>query len=115
MTGDPTNRRNPVTIQTYTETRDALSNEAKKTWTTHRADVWVSIDPRRGRERFDVGSKLSETTHVIRGHYHDFVDVTTKMRILHGARIFQITAIRLDDDYHVDAMIDCLETKEPSV
>ena len=112
MTGDPTNRRNLVEIMAATVTRHASSNEEIKTW-AKQGEAWVSIDPRRGRERFDVGSKLSETTHVVRGHYYDFVGVTTKMRIHHGSRVFEIVAIRLDEDYHVDAMIDCLEVRTP--
>lgn len=111
MTGDPTNRRNQVTIQRATEARDPVTNEPVKTWATLR-QAWVSIEPRRGQERFRDGSQESTVSHVIRGHYFDFEGVTAKDRILFGSRLFDIEAVMLDEDYHVDGMLAVLETDE---
>lgn len=112
MTGDPTNRRNLVTILRAAEARDPVTNELKSTWGTLR-QAWVSIEPRRGQERFRDGSQEATVSHIVRGHYYDLEGVTAKDRVLFGSRLFDIEAVMLDESYHMDGMLAVLETDEP--
>lgn len=77
-------------------------------------DTWAPLDPpelyahinratARDLERSAGGAVLATASHVIEVPYHPQVTVHT--RIVHGARIFQVTAVRDPDEAHRDLVI----------
>lgn len=83
--------RHRITIQQATEIRDALGG-VTQTWTDLRT-VWAAVEPARGSERFALAQAKAgvDSKIVLRGPVAK--DVTPKMRILFGARIFDIEAV----------------------
>lgn len=85
------------------------------TWVEHK-QVWVSIDPNRGRE-IQRGAELqSIVTHTIRGDFLDLEDVDETMRVVHSvthtydpvdedAKVYGIVAALVDEDHHRDVML----------
>ena len=108
---DPTLKRSLIEIQAPVEGRDATTNESRRSWIRFR-EIFVSIEPRRGKERFVAGSQESEVTHTIRGHHYDGIGVNATMRFIHEERVFYITAVMLDDDTHCELMMTARETDE---
>lgn len=108
---DPTSKRCLIEIQAPVTGRHATTNETYRSWIRFR-EIWVSIEPRRGRERFVGGSQESEVTHFIRGHHYDGIGVNATMRFIHENRVFYITSVMLDDDNHVELMMTARETDE---
>lgn len=62
--------------------------EPNTTWTTFRANVWASKDQLIGREFFEANSTQSEVE--VKFNMRYFPGVTNKMRIQHGAEVYQI-------------------------
>ena len=102
-----------VRLQRPKTDRDPVYNDFVAGWEDVRT-VWVSIDTRFGSERFQkkTGSIKSEVTHVLRGDFLDWADVKATWRVLYDGRVFQVQAVRLDNDRRREAMIDTVETDE---
>ena len=78
--------RHRITIQSVTETEDTFGGTTE-VWGTH-ATVWASIEPLSGRELLQAQQVQAEVTHRVRCRYVS--GVTSKMRVLYGARYFNI-------------------------
>lgn len=78
--------RHKVTIQTATETQDAIGQRVS-TWAAL-ATRWAAIEPMTGREYHGSEALQSEVTHKIRLRHVE--DVTAKMRVIYGSRTFEI-------------------------
>ena len=78
--------RHLVTIQKYTETRDAVG-EPIETYVTF-SQAWSSIQPMLGRETFTEQVVSSEQTHRINMRHISGIEAT--MRIVYGARVFEL-------------------------
>lgn len=64
--------------------------EQEKTWMVH-ATVWASITPRRANEALRDEMLTSTNTAIVRIRH--LTTISTDMRILYGARIFNIRSI----------------------
>lgn len=118
-------RNNLVLIQKKMETAGTWNPVV--TWIQH-AQVWVSIDPQRGREVFQSSETQSVITHAIRGDFMELSGVDESMRIIHAsdmsyvyggspaawtirsdARVFNILAVMPDFEKRGDVMISAAE------
>ena len=81
--------RHRVVIQTVTQTPDGAGGFTEN-WTTA-ATVWASIQPANGRERWVAGQMETHVTHRIECRYNSAI--TTAMRILWGARVFDVVEV----------------------
>lgn len=68
----------------------SASGERNDEWTTL-AEVWMSIEPLRGRELFAAQEHHSETEVRIRIRYRD--DVTARARVLHDSKYYSVLAV----------------------
>jgi len=104
---------NLVLIQSKVET-DGAWNPAVE-WVENRR-VWVSVDPKRGREIFTAGEKEAVVTHTIRGDFLELEGVNETMRIVladthiydpvpANALVFDILAVLPNYDGRDDTMI----------
>lgn len=93
------------------------------------AQVWVSIDPQRGRETYAGPELGTVVTHAIRGDWQELSGVTSEMRIIHAldmsyandggspptftidanARVFDVLAVMPDFEMRGDVMIPAVE------
>lgn len=96
--------RHRLTIEQPTQSKDALGQEIQ-TWVQF-AEVYGSLDPLSGRERFLAAQTVAETTHRARIRFLE--GVTTKMRISFGGRVYQITYIA-DDNRGRELVLDLQE------
>ena len=81
--------RRQVTLQAELPTADAGGGYAL-TWASV-ATVWAAITPVTGTERYADGGLQSQVTHRLRIRY--LPGVTADMRVLYGARLFNIRAV----------------------
>lgn len=108
-----TGRRRPclVLIEQPVEGADGQYGP-QVTWTAVK-QVWVSMDPVRGNERFKSNEIESAVSHDIRGDYYDLVDVTSRMRVVYdptmsygtvptGAAVYEILAVLVDHNSRGD-------------
>ena len=86
--------RHRVTIQQVTESR-TTTGAVTESWSTF-ATVWADISPGHTREYAAAKTINAELTHEIRIRYLE--GVTPKMRILFGARVFNIDPPRNFDE-----------------
>jgi len=78
--------RERVIVQQASDSQDAIGT-VTRTWTTF-ATVWAEIRPIRGGEGLAGDQVVADMTHTIRIRY--LAGLTPKMRILYGARVFEI-------------------------
>lgn len=118
-------RNNLVLIQHKVLVPGPLNDRVE--WRQH-AQVWVSIDPQRGREVFDSNELSTVVTHTIRGDFMELSGVDETMRIIHAsdmnyayggspagwairsdARVFDILAVMPSFEDRGDVMISASE------
>lgn len=80
--------RKRIIIQTPTRVSDSQGGAAQ-TWSTF-ATVWAKIEPRSASQGYKGQALYQDTTHVITVRQPPVLALTTAMRILYGARLFQI-------------------------
>lgn len=92
------------------------------------AQVWVSIDPERGREIFEEQERTAVVTHKIRGDYQELRDLDETMMVVHhpsmsypfegsppvwgiaaDARVFNIMAVMPDFETRGDVVLAVTE------
>jgi SPP1 family predicted phage head-tail adaptor len=98
--------RHFVTIQEATITRSAMGAEVK-TW-GELDQVWADIRPGSGREDVSAQQDWSTVAHIVRIRFR--TDVTPKMRIIFGSRLFEIQAVV--DPTGRREVIDLISTEE---
>lgn len=76
------------------------------TWSTFQT-VWVSIEPAGGREFYASEQLNAEMSHKVKMRFVD--GITTKMRILHGTRIFEILSINRIHEIEHEMILMCKE------
>ncbi|BCJ86455.1 phage head closure protein [Effusibacillus dendaii] len=81
--------RNRVTIQKLTQTDDGMGGYTEG-WGVV-ATVYASVHPLKGRELFDAQQVREHMTHRVTIRYR--VDVTPDMRVLFGAKVFNIRSV----------------------
>ncbi len=99
--------RHKITIEKVTETiSDA--GETVETWAEF-ATVWAEITPLRGREYWASKQTTSEVTGKIRIRY--LAGITSKMRVKHGERIFNIEAAINPNEKNIETILLVSEQK----
>ncbi len=97
--------RHSVTIQTPSLTADGDGGQST-TWATL-ATVFAAIEPVSQVERQSNQTVLSLSTHVIRVRY--LAGVTTKSRVVFGARIFGIDGVENVAERSAELRLSCTE------
>lgn len=87
--------RHRVTIELLAETQDGTTGAISQAWSTV-ATVWAAIEPLSGREFLAAQANQAEVVARILIRYRD--DVTAKMRVVHGARVYNIRAALPDKE-----------------
>lgn len=98
------NLRHLLTIEQVTETRDDFG-QAIEAWAEF-ATVPGSLDPLGGRERFLAAQTHAEATY--RSRIRWIEGLTSKMRISHGGKVYNITHIA-DDGRRRELVLDLVE------
>ncbi len=93
-------RNQKVIVQRATITRGEFGEEIE-TWATL-SEQWVNIKSTSGGEPIRGGKVDSETTHLITLRE---TDITTKDRILHGTRVFNISRVINDEGRGFDQQV----------
>lgn len=99
--------RQRITLQEVTETRDAVGGIIQ-TWADVRK-VWAQVEPLSGQERFAVDHAKADIDTRITVRGPSASDVTPKMRILFGAKIFDIESILDIESRDIRREIYCKE------
>ena len=95
----------PVVIQRLIVGFDSIGQPIPNAWEKH-CDAWASIRFMNGIESIKAGAQASTAKASIRIRYRD--DLTTAMRVLHGAKVFEIVAVLPDEQKreHVDLVCE---------
>ena len=99
--------RHKITIENVTETISDVG-ETVEEWDEF-AKVWAEISPLRGREYWASKQTTSEITGKIMIRY--LADITSKMRIKFGERIFNIEAVLNTDERKIETILLVSEQK----
>lgn len=83
-----------VTLQSLARVSDGQGGYSES-WTDV-SDVWVSIAPMKGYERFQAMQMQTPVTHKIVMRYRS--DVTTAHRLLYGSRVFALKEVLNRDE-----------------
>jgi SPP1 family predicted phage head-tail adaptor len=97
--------RHKLTIQSTTQTQ-ASDGSVIDTWGTF-ATAWGEVKPLSGREYFSAQAEGSSVSHKIKIRY--IAGITTKMRVLWGARVFDIEAALNSDEGNRELILMCVE------
>ena len=88
--------RKQIALQAEQQTSDGAGGYALA-WATL-ATVWADISPVTGREIYASGHLEGRVTHKITMRWRSDITVTSDMRILYGARGFNIRAVTNQDE-----------------
>ncbi len=94
-----------VTIQSRTETTNS-TGEVEWTWADYKT-VRAAVEPLRGQEYFAARQLQSSTTTRIRIRY--LSGITTKMRVVHGSRYYEIEGVIDPESRHRELQLMCRE------
>lgn len=84
--------RHRVRIERATETQNAFG-EPVKGWSLL-GEVWAGIEPLRGNERFQAQAvQSSEDVRIVMRFNPDLSDISTKDRVVFGAKVYDINAV----------------------
>jgi SPP1 family predicted phage head-tail adaptor len=97
------NRR--VQLQRQALTTDS-EGRASGTWSTL-ATAWAAIEPLQGREALLAAQAQTTLSHRVRIRYRP--GVTARMRLVYGARVFDIQAVTNTAEARRELVLDCQE------
>lgn len=97
--------RHAITIEVLTSSADEMGGQTR-TWATH-VSTWAEVAPARSNERFFGEQIEAVITHRITMRYQ--AGITTQMRVLFGARYFQIKGIVNRDERSIMLDLMCEE------
>ena len=98
--------RNFITIQTVSMVENA-NLELVETPTTFK-QCWAEIKPLEGREYWASKQTVSEVTATIKIRY--IAGVTTKMKVIDGAKTYDILAVLDTENRHIELVLLVKET-----
>ena len=104
---NPDDFRHRITFQEAQKTPDGSKGFTVE-W-TFVAEVWASVEPVSGRERFFSQQIKAEVTHKVKIRYKS--GITEAMRILHRERVFLIESIIDINERQEFIEIRCMEEK----
>jgi len=100
--------RHRVTIQTPTETQNAVG-EVTRSWAAFTDGVvWAAVEPMNGREILMAQQMTSTATTKVTIRY--LAGVTSKMRVLFGTRTFEIEYVLNPLERNAEQVLLCRET-----
>jgi SPP1 family predicted phage head-tail adaptor len=85
-----------ITIEQQVESRGGTYSDARRAWETV-ATVWASVQPIGGAERLRAGPELAAVAD-LRVWIRWRSGLTSKMRLVHGSRTYEIVAPPRDVD-----------------
>ncbi len=97
--------RHRITLQKRATGNDGFGQDGNS-W----ADVlscWASIEPSARNEQVVGEAMVSSRTHIVMIRYR--AGVTSRMRIVHGARVFEIGSVIDLEERHFWLQLDCTE------
>lgn len=98
-----------ITLQQQVESRGAEYADAQRSWADV-ATVWAAVEPLAGREYFANLEVHGELTCRVTIRYR--AGVHEKMRVVHGARIYEIVSPPIDPlGRHVELQLMCKEIR----
>ena len=97
------NRR--ITLQARGSTRGSYGQQSN-TWTDW-ATCWARIEPSDGREMVAAQAVNAETSHLVTIRYR--AGVTAAMRVVFGARIFNVLSVIEPEMARVSLVLACSE------
>ena len=97
--------RHRVTLQTVTETRDAVGGIVESWATT--VTLWAAVEPLRGREFFQARAEQAGVDTRIRIRYRS--GLTPKMRVTWGSHAYDIEAVIEPDSRRRELHLMCSE------
>jgi len=100
--------RHRLTLQANRPVQDSFGAETE-TWVTL-ATVWAGISALKGHEMFTAQQTVAEVTHKVRMRYR--AGVEPAMRLLFGARKFDINWVNNIDERNVELELLCTEVLE---
>lgn len=103
---NPGRLRHRVTLQEYKEVVDQYGTPIDQGWQDV-ATVWASVEPIQGREYVLLQNTQAEVTTRIRIRYR--AGVKPAMRLLYGARVFDIQAVIDFEERHIELQLMCKE------
>ncbi|NHZ81832.1 phage head closure protein [Massilia sp. CCM 8695] len=95
--------RHLVTIQAPVG-RDPIGQPIPGGWVTH-ATAWADVRMVGGLEAIKAGAVVSQVKASIRMRYR--TDLTAAMRVVHGATIYKVLAVLLDEERHQHVDLVC--------
>jgi SPP1 family predicted phage head-tail adaptor len=99
--------RHKVSIQNPSESTDTQGG-AEFTWTTV-ATAWAAVEPLSSREQYWQSQLQTLGTHKVTLRYTALV--TSRSRILFGARVFEITNITNTEERNEELTLICVEVQ----
>lgn len=97
--------RHRVTLQTVTETRDAVGGLVESWATT--ATLWAAVEPLRGREFFQARAEQAGVDTRIRTRYYG--GIVPKQRLRWGSHTYDIEAVIEPDSRRRELHLMCSE------
>lgn len=98
-----------VIVQKRSENTVTELNEPVESWQTF-CTRWASIQGSSGREYVAAEQSKADTTHKVRMRADSKTrEITPKMRLVSGSRVFEITSAIDVESRHVEMMLDCRE------
>jgi SPP1 family predicted phage head-tail adaptor len=97
-----------VTLQRLVNTR-GTSGELVESWQDE-ATVWAAVEPLSGREYWQAQEMASETSIRVRIRYR--AGLVPTMRVVYGARHFEILSIIDLEEGHREMQLMCRELRE---
>ena len=98
--------RRVVSITQPTITQTGTGNP-QATWTTFAATVFADIQEQNGKEALQAGQVNAQQLILVNIRYQ--AGITPKMRVLYGARTFEIMAVRNVNERNRELELTCLE------
>lgn len=97
--------RHLVIIQQMTETQNAYG-ESVRTWAEF-AQACAAVEPLSGREYFDSQQRQADVTTRITLRYR--AGIVPRMRVLFGARVYEIDSVIDIEERHREMQLMCAE------
>lgn len=97
--------RRRVTLQNRSTVNDGFGQETQ-TWTDV-CTCFASVEPMAGSQQVSGSAEVSVVTHRVLIRYRS--NITARMRVIYGSRIFEVTAAVDVEDRRTWLQLDCTE------
>jgi SPP1 family predicted phage head-tail adaptor len=98
--------RHQITLEQNTGVEDT-AGQVVDNWTPFATNLWASIRPLTGEEVLQAQQVQAEVTHEVKLRY--LAGVTPQLRVLFGARVFNILSVVNTDERNYELVLLCKE------